>query len=57
MRTLYYWNFECENGYLYVVGEKEYGRIWETSAIERFDTLRDGYRVVTRHSVYFLPWY
>ena len=57
MRTLYYWNFEVSNGYLYVVGENEYGRIWETSSVERFETLRDGYRVVTRHSVYFLPWY
>ena len=57
MRTLYYWNFESRNGYLYVFGELSDGRFWETSSIERFDTLRDGYRVVTRHSVYFLPWY
>jgi hypothetical protein len=57
MRTLNYWKFEEHNGYLYVFGELSNGRLWETSSIERFDTMRDGYRVVTRHSVYFLPWY
>jgi hypothetical protein len=56
MYTLYNWEFEVEDGYLRCVGDLKYGRGWQTSSVERFETLRDGYRVVTKNSVYFLPW-
>ena len=57
MYTLYNWKFEMDKeGYLYCVGDWASGRGWETSYIERLETLRNGYRVVTHNSVYFLPW-
>jgi|LakMenE22Apr09ns_1017241.scaffolds.fasta_scaffold49051_1 hypothetical protein len=58
MYTLYNWKFEGDNdGYLWIVGDWSNGRGWQTSSIDRFELLRDGYRVVTKNSVYFLPWY
>ncbi len=56
--TLYNWKFETDRtGYsLYCVGDLYNGRGWETSSIVSMQTLRDGYEVTTRHSVYFLPW-
>ena len=56
MYNLYNWTFEVEDGYLYCVGDLENGKGWQTSSIDRLITTRHGYRVVTRHSVYFLPW-
>ena len=56
MYTLYNWKFEDDDGYLRIVGDWSNGRRWQTSSVERFETLRNGYRVVTHNSVYFLPW-
>ena len=57
MYTLYNWKFEVDDGYLRCVGDWSSGHGWQTSSIERFETLPNGYRVVTQNSVYFLPWY
>ena len=55
--TLYNWKFETNrHGYLFCVGDLDNGRGWETSSIVSLSTMRDGYEVVTQHSVYFLPW-
>jgi len=56
MYYLYNWNLEVSDGYLRFVGDLEDGRGWETSSVERLVTTRNGYRVTTRNSVYFLPW-
>ena len=56
MYYLYNWQFEVTDGYLRCVGELSTGKEWQTSSIDRFTTTRDGYRVVTQNSVYFLPW-
>jgi len=58
MYRLYNWNFEMDDdGYLYCLGDWSNGRGWQTSYIDRLETVRGGYRVVTQNSVYFLPWY
>ena len=59
--TLYNWKFETDrSGYvLYCVGDlhtRWNRREWETTAIVSMQTLRDGYQVNTKNSVYFLPW-
>jgi len=46
-----------DDGYLYCLGDWSNGRGWQTSYIDRLETVRGGYRVVTQNSVYFLPWY
>jgi hypothetical protein len=56
--NLHEWKFKTtRNGYIYCVGKLDDGTDWETSHVVSMDTLRDGYRVVTNHSVYYLWWY
>jgi len=56
MYTLYNWELVWDSdGYFRCTGELYNGKEWQTSAVDQLTTTRDGYRVVTRNSVYFLP--
>lgn len=54
MYSLYDWWFEHHDGYLYCVGYLNNGTLWETSSVDRIHNTSNGYRVVTRNSVYLL---
>ena len=53
---LYNWKFESRHDYLYCVGERSNGRLWETSYVVTIETKYDHYRVTTVNSVYYLFW-
>jgi hypothetical protein len=53
---LYNWWIETEDHYIYVVGERRNGRLWETSEVVSIQTMPDHYRVHTENSVYKLFW-
>ena len=56
MYSLYDWFIEEENGYMYCVGYLNNGKLWQTSSVDRIHNTPQGYRVVTKNSIYLLKY-